>query len=108
MFEGVLEFTKCIVMVIFAGVLEFTKSWIDSQSPEEFLALNVSNSTDYSNVTGNATQNDQEVEQLSDLILMGVLSVLLGLMILVTVIGESSTFKLHLLRNLRSLFTMFF
>lgn len=63
-------------------------------SPEDFLGLNCTSGTCIDllnntqlNLTSNNTLLEPE-EQLADLILMGILSILLGLMILVTIIGK--------------------
>ncbi|XP_031350497.1 uncharacterized protein LOC116176160 [Photinus pyralis] len=75
----------------------FPTLWSDALSPEEFLEINCTlfngtcigllNNTQI-NGTSNGTLLEATGEPLTDIILMGILSVLLGLMILVTVIEQ--------------------
>lgn len=71
-----------------AGVVDLGNS-LRISSPDDFLGLNLSLLNYTLNGTGyNETAQADDGEALADLILMGVISVLLGLMILVTVIGK--------------------
>uniref|UniRef100_A0A1Y1K2R9 G-protein coupled receptors family 1 profile domain-containing protein n=2 Tax=Photinus pyralis TaxID=7054 RepID=A0A1Y1K2R9_PHOPY len=90
----------------------FPTLWSDALSPEEFLEINCTlfngtcigllNNTQI-NGTSNGTLLEATGEPLTDIILMGILSVLLGLMILVTVIGNVFVIAAILLeRNLQN------
>ncbi|XP_065168637.1 5-hydroxytryptamine receptor-like [Atheta coriaria] len=86
-----------------AGVVDLGNS-LRISSPDDFLGLNLSLLNYTLNGTGyNETAQADDGEALADLILMGVISVLLGLMILVTVIGNVFVIAAILLeRNLQN------
>lgn len=97
-------FLNCLSLLnikYFADIYNFPTVWSEALSPEEFLEINCTlfngtcigflNDTQL-NGTSNNTFAEETGEPLADIILMGILSVLLGLMILITVIGKKDFF----------------
>ncbi|XP_022918196.2 5-hydroxytryptamine receptor-like isoform X1 [Onthophagus taurus] len=84
--------------------IPFVESFYEHESSLEQFYLNLTNLTNIANHTSNDTLLDGEgTEPLADLILMILLSILLGLMILVTVIGNVFVIAAILLeRNLQN------
>lgn len=84
-----------------ADFYNISPSWNDTIFPEDFLCSNCTTGTYFEDITNNTLFNltsnitllAEEEEELAHLILMGILSVFLGLMILVTVIGKHYNFN---------------